>query len=210
MPPTSSDAATDDRAPRVEEVWTLMQGHFSSRAQASSDPEFFDIRLHMLAIWTDRTDGRWLYVEQAVATTPEKPYRQRVYRVTPGDDGSIVSAVYTIDDPLRFAMAWRDDGKLDALAFDDIELKEGCEVILRRVDDQHYAGSTREGACRSELRGASHATSEVVVTTEGVDSWDRGYDDAGTQVWGAVKRGYQFRPDDPQAPPADAPPPTEG
>lgn len=202
--------STGERDAQAEEVWTLMQGSFSSRAQAESDPEYFDIRLHMLPIWTDREDGRWLYVEQAVAVNPAEPYRQRVYRVTAGEDGAIVSAVYTIEEPLRFAMAWRTPAKLDALTFEDITEKTGCEVILQRQSEGHYAGATREGACRSELRGATHATSEVVVTENGVDSWDRGYDDTDTQVWGAVKSGYQFRPDDPEAAPADAPPPAEG
>ena len=42
-----------------------MTGTFSTAVQATEDPEFFDLSLHIKPIWTDRTDGRWLYVEQA-------------------------------------------------------------------------------------------------------------------------------------------------
>lgn len=210
-PPASAApvaAADETTAPEpfaadVDELWGLMQGSFSSRAQAQADPEYFDIRLHMMPIWTDREDARWLYVEQAVAVAPAEPYRQRVYRVATGEDGTIVSAVYTIEQPLRFALAWQDPSKLDALTMDDITRKDGCEVVLRKQAAGTYAGATGERSCPSDLRGASFATSEVVISEQGVDSWDRGYDDAGQQVWGAREGGYEFRHDDPNAAPVE-------
>ncbi|MEX1363621.1 MAG: chromophore lyase CpcT/CpeT [Nannocystaceae bacterium] len=206
-PVAAADEITAPKEPfaaDVEELWGLMQGSFSSRAQAQADPEYFDIRLHMMPIWTDREDARWLYVEQAVAVAPAEPYRQRVYQVAAGEDGTIVSAVYTIDEPLRFALAWQDPTKLDALTVDDVARKDGCEVVLRKQSEGTYAGSTGERSCPSDLRGASFATSEVVISEQGVDSWDRGYDDEGQQVWGAEKGGYAFRHDDPNAAPVES------
>ncbi|MCH9684745.1 MAG: chromophore lyase CpcT/CpeT [Deltaproteobacteria bacterium] len=196
-PPTvAAPAFSDD----VEQLVALMTGSFSSRLQAQTDPSYFDIRLHMIPLWTDRDDARWLYVEQAVATAQDAPYRQRVYRVAALEDGTVESAVYTMVEPERFAFAWRDPSTLDALRFEDITRKDGCEVILRVVEPGHYSGSTGERSCKSELRGASYAHSQVTVTEGGVDSWDRGFDDAGQQVWGATQGGYEFRADDPQAP----------
>lgn len=201
--PEAEIAPADD----VQTVVALMTGSFSSREQAQADPEYFDIRLHMIPIWTEQSDARWLYVEQAVATAPDKPYRQRVYRVSPGDDGQIISAVFTIEEPLRFALAWKDPGKLESLERGAVTQKPGCEVRLTRRGEQHFEGATGERTCSSDLRGASWASSEVKVTAEGVDSWDRGYNDAGEQVWGATKGGYRFRRDDPEAPPVVAPEP---
>lgn len=206
-PPAASEPAASPLAP-ADPLVALMQGSFSSREQAQADPEYFDIRLHMLPIWTDRDDARWLYVEQAVASAQDQPYRQRVYAVAPGEDGTIVSAVYTIEEPLRFALAWKDPSKLEALRHEDLTRKDGCEVVLRQEGSQRFAGATGERTCPSDLRGASWATSEVTVTADGVLSWDRGLDDAGQQVWGATKGGYRFRHDDPEAPPV-APPPKE-
>ena len=35
----------------------------------------------MAQIWPDSQGAIWLYVEQAVATSLDKPYRQRVYKL---------------------------------------------------------------------------------------------------------------------------------
>ena len=59
-----------------------MTGSFSSQAQSLEDEEYFDIRLEMVAIWPMRSDGLWLYVEQASASALDRPYRQRE-----GEDG---------------------------------------------------------------------------------------------------------------------------
>lgn len=45
----------------------------NSGEQARADSSYFDIRLVMEPIWEDRTDGRWLYVEQAVAGHEVRP-----------------------------------------------------------------------------------------------------------------------------------------
>ena len=55
------------------------------------------------------------------------------------------------------------------------------------------AGETRGTGSKSALRGASYAASEVVVTPEGIESWDRGFDADGRQVWGAEEGAYVFK-----------------
>jgi CpeT protein len=42
------------------------------------------------------------------------------------------------------------------------------------------------------LRGATYATSEVIIKNQQMISWDRGYDSSDRQVWGAEKGGYVF------------------
>ena len=83
---------------------------------------------------------------------------------------------------------------------DDLEVREGCTVFLTRDEDGSFSGSTREKECTSTLREASYATSEIVITTDGVASWDRGYDADDQQVWGAVKAGYVFLRTAPEKP----------
>jgi len=63
-------------------VLELMTGSLSSAEQSAADERYFDIRLAMVPIWQNRSDGPWLDVEQAVASNLEKPYRQRVYRLS--------------------------------------------------------------------------------------------------------------------------------
>ena len=84
----------------------FMTGAFSSEAQSKNDTDYYDIRLHMSPIWTDRKEEYWLYVEQAMSSALNKPYRQRFYKVILKDDKTIESIVYTINEPLRFAGAW--------------------------------------------------------------------------------------------------------
>lgn len=176
----------------VDTLVEYMVGSFDSAAQAAADTNYFDIRLHMVPIWPDRTDGAWLYVEQAAADQQERPYRQRVYRVTAEADGVFKSAVYTIDDPLRFAGGWHDAMLLADLAYDLIQEREGCAVFLRKQADGTFAGATDAQSCGSVLRGATYATSTVDVSATEIRSWDQGFNAEREQVWGATEGPYIF------------------
>ncbi len=189
----------EDAASDLDDLRSWMTGSFSSAVQASEDPEFFDISLHMAPIWPDREDGHWLYVEQAVREYQDRPYRQRVYRVRELTPGLFEIQVFTLPDPGAAAGAWLSEEPLVGLDPDGLEEREGCALLLRRRGDT-FEGSTLATLCTSTLRSASYATSEVVVTPGGIISWDRGFAADGSQVWGATKGGYVFDriiPDDP-------------
>ncbi len=183
-----SKPSQDDLAILVD--W--MSGYFTRADQAREDSAYFNIALHMKPIWRERSDAHWLYVEQAVAENADSPYRQRVYRVSRLSDLTFESAVYTMEDPQRFAGAWKDSMPLQQLRPDSLTLREGCSIILREVEGR-FIGSTVGKECSSDLRGASYATSEVVITEDKLISWDRGFDESGKQVWGAEQGGYVFR-----------------
>ncbi|MGK0366585.1 MAG: CpeT protein [Saprospiraceae bacterium] len=78
-----------------------MTGSFNSTAQAERDTTYYDITLHMYPIWEDDAQT-WLYVEQSVTSMPEKPYRQRVYRLEQADKSTFKSYIYTFEDPKIF------------------------------------------------------------------------------------------------------------
>ncbi len=172
------------------QVAKLMQGEFSSEKQAKNDSDFYDIRLKILPIWKERTDAIWFYVEQAVASMLDKPYRQRVYRLTEISKDSFESAVYTLDNPLRFV---KHVELLQDLNPDSLSLKDGCSVFLKKVGKKQYEGGTGVKTCASDMRGASYASSIVTLTPKYLLSWDRGYNKEGEQVWGAERGGYMFR-----------------
>ncbi len=177
----------------VEALVKYMVGSFSSEEQAEEDSNYFNIELEMVQIWKDRTDGPWIYIEQAVSELKGKPYRQRVYQIKQRNDGKIESIVYTIPNPLRFAGDYKNEFPLLRLTPDSLMLREGCEVVLYRADDGYFEGSTVDKNCSSDLRSASYATSEVLIDKDKLISWDRGFDESGNQVWGAVNGGYIFR-----------------
>ena len=185
-------AAADDFETLVE--W--MTGSFSSANQAASDTNYYDIQLEMVLIWPDREDGVWLYVEQAAAASLDRLYRQRVYRLTAPTPGTFISEVYTFNDPFRFAGDWQKAAPLSSLSPDSLTLRDGCTVLLGRRIDGTFAGATRGDGCASALRGASYETSEVMVTATRIESWDRGWDESGDQVWGATGGPYRFERSD--------------
>jgi len=187
--PATSQQEKPDQDLVVLAAW--MEGAFSSEQQSKADTTYFDIRLWMKRIWKDQTDGFWILVEQAMSTSMDKPYRQRVYHVKRVEENMIESAVYTLKDPAAVIGAWNDSTKLVLLNTESIVKKRGCEVYMQ-MDGEEFFGGTHGTACSSELRGASYATSEVKIYDDRIMSWDRGFSADGAQVWGATKGGYIF------------------
>jgi hypothetical protein len=185
-----SASAADD--PVLDRLGSWMTGSYSSAAQADGDPEFRHIVLHMARIWPDRSDGVWLYVEQAVAEAADRPYRQRVYHVRRVGEDLFASSVFTVSEPRELVGAWHQDQPLAELGPEHLTPREGCTIYLVERSDGAFEGSTLGRLCRSTLRGATWASSEVVIDDNGMTSWDRGWNDAAEQVWGAEKAGYRF------------------
>lgn len=181
---------------QLDQLQSLMTGSFSSARQAAADPDNFrDVRLVMTPIWEGRDrSARWLYVEQAMADSLDRPYRQRIYRLSEGvTEGTLESAVYELPgDPLAWAGAWRYPDTFDQLTEKDLSPRSGCTIVLKLESPGVFAGSTLGSGCPSVLRGATYATSEVRITSESLTSWDRGWNSSGEQVWGATVGGYVF------------------
>jgi CpeT protein len=180
----------------LETLASLMTGSFGSAEQSAHDDGFRDVRLHVARIWSGRAARGevWLYVEQALASSLDEPYRQRIYRLSATNDDAFESAVWELPgNPLAYAGAWASPTRFDSLSPGDLVERRGCVVELRRVSPTEFAGSTRGRECLSSLRGAAYATSEVTFTEDAMTSWDRGYDAGGNQVWGSTKGPYVFR-----------------
>lgn len=172
---------------------SYMTGSFSSQEQAQADSSFKDIRLEMVQIWKNQTDGYWLYVEQASAEKLDKPYRQRVYHLTQMNDSTFKSAVYTIAKPLRFAGSWREEHPMASLTPDSLAEREGCAVLLTKQIGAIFIGVSEGLSCDSDLYGATYATSVVMIQKDQIYSWDRGFNINGDQTWGSKAGGYVFK-----------------
>ena len=176
----------------LQTLKTWMVGSFTSLEQSEVDTNFFNIHLEMVPIWEDQTDAIYLYVEQAAAWALDKPYRQRVYRLARDEQGVLESAVYMIENPMRFAGDYNLGQPLSPLTRDSISIKEGCAIKLEKMGIAFKGGTVGEG-CFSKLRGAAYATSKVIIAESVLTSWDQGFDSTGTQVWGAVTGPYIFK-----------------
>lgn len=174
----------------LNELFALMQGSFNSEMQSKADSTYYNISLHMYPIWEE--SGNFLYVEQALNSMQDKPYRQRIYEVTRLDENTLKSAIYTIPADSLWIGKWETPEAFNTLTKSDLTLRTGCEVLLKRIAENQYKGKTGEKTCESTLRGASFATSEVEMTSDKIMSWDRGFDAEGNHIWGAEKGGYIF------------------
>ena len=183
------NATQEKKSTDLEQLVAYMQGTYSSEKQSIDDKEYFNISLRMIPIWKKK--GHYLYVEQAMFEKQDSPYRVRIYKVSKRND-EFISEIYTLKNEKEWIGKWKTPEAFDNLAETDIELKPGCEVILKKQPDGTFIGQTGEKTCPSELRGASYASSKVTVTPNQILSWDQGFDKDGKQVWGAVKGGYIF------------------
>jgi CpeT protein len=179
------------RTRALEQLASTMAGSYTSAEQAKTDTSYFEIELEMVRIWPKRRDGAWFYVEQATADSKAKPYRQRVYHVQEVNDSTFTSNILTIKGGELLYGAFADPGKLERLNPDSLERLEGCAITLHRRGNT-YTGSTHDRDCPSKRGKAVYTTSEVVLSSDRMVSWDRGWDAEGQQAWGAEKGGYVF------------------
>lgn len=179
------------RNKELQEFATMLIGEFNSKDQANQDSTYFNIHLSMTRIWDADTKAIWLYVEQAMDEKREKPYRQRVYKLGQLEKDVFTSDIYTIVNQEHFIGLQNNKEKKELLTPDMIELKQGCTVILKKTDGI-YIGGTDADKCPSDLRGASYATTKIIMSGNMLESWDQGFDKSGKQVWGATKGGYRF------------------
>jgi len=186
----SKDNTQEEKTNHLKDLFSMMQGSFNSQLQSEIDSTYFNISLHMYPIWKEK--GNYLYVEQALTTKQNKPYRQRVYEVTQLNDSMFSSAIYTIENDSLWIGKWKTPDAFDALPMEQISKKEGCQVVLKRINSEYFKGETGEKTCESTLYGASYATSEVEILSDKIISWDRGFNDKDEHIWGAEKGGYIF------------------
>ncbi len=189
---TSKKVSSSTLTGNLEELKSLMIGSYSSIEQSKQDSDFYDISLHMYPIWEEKSaDKFYLYVEQALSTAQDKPYRQRIYEVSQVGPNKFKSEIYKIKQESQYVGKFRTPEDFNKLSDNDLMIREGCAVFLEKVGTG-YKGATNQEDCMSSLRGSTYATSKVEIYPKKLVSWDQGFDKDGKQVWGATKSGYEF------------------
>jgi CpeT protein len=177
----------------LEHLTVFLTGTFSNADQARGDQNFRNTTLHIAPIWTDRTDGPWLYGEQALADAPAHPFRQFIYQLAARTDGAFEVRIFDLSDPIAATGAWKEPTRLAGLNPAKLSPREGCTLVLRFQGDGSFKGGTEGNGCASSLRGAAYATTEANISSQLMTTWERGYNTTGTQVWGSVHGGYAFK-----------------
>src|SRR5260221_1423543 len=96
----------------LEHLTVFLTGTFSNTDQARGDQNFRDTTLHVAPIWRDRTDGPWLYSEQALTDGLEHPYRQYIYQLATRADNALEVRIFELPDPIAATGAWKDSVRL--------------------------------------------------------------------------------------------------
>ena len=190
QPPAESVPADDVLADRL---FDGLVGSFDSARQSEEDPRYFAISLVACAVDAPDLGERVLYLEQARLDALDQPYRQRLYVVDADDAaGEGWTRIYALANPAA-AVGQCEDPAVASYAADQVDEREGCGVrVAWDADGERFVGGTEGTDCASTLGGASWATSEVTITADRIDSWDRGFSDDGQQAWGAEAGPYLF------------------
>jgi hypothetical protein len=176
----------------LSRVASWMAGEFDTFEQAARDEGAGTTYRHVRAVLRVvpaaiaglSEVGRVFYLEQALAESEARPYRQRVVLLT-RLDGRLVNRLYRLKRPEAFVGAGRDPARLAAIVRDELELDEGCDLAWVRASESLFSGTAGEArTCRTALRGATHVVSRVELTADSITSLDQGFDDAGTHRWG--------------------------
>ncbi len=177
----------------INALVSMMEGSFSSHEQAGNDADFHDLTLHVKKIWSDRTDGKWLYVEESHSESPDKPTRQYVRRVITTYEGRFEAAEYLIPNAKIFSGEGVMERHLSVLAPDSLRVVKGCAVIYTLMNDTMFEGSSEGKKCLSKKNKKKYITSDVLITKDKIIRWDKVFDQYGNKVSGSDKGGYIFK-----------------
>lgn len=200
---TSGTAAYADTANKlsmeqqVKEVVSHLDGAMDTSAQANTNPKAPNVRITTCKVKVADAASlnrpqAFLYQEQALSQKLNQPYRQRFLRIAPSvDQRSVESAVFKPPAPKAWIGLCDKPEAERVVKVSDIG-ESNCSVFLQHQSDR-YVGETKAGGCPSNYKGAVRITNRILLHKTGMDTWDRGLDAAGNQVWGAKDSAYQFR-----------------
>jgi len=177
----------------ADEVAGWLAGTFDTKDQAVADAEVPPLRLVVVAVPKSRLSfgAPVLYREEAKPDRSDRPVRQGFLRVEEDASGGVVVRLFELKDGAAAAGKWRTPVDLALFGRNDIREREACSVTLSKRED-HYEGMAAGSGCAPSLLGASRASSELRLWSDRLETWDRGFDRKGEQVWGPRKGPYRW------------------
>lgn len=175
----------------VRAVVSHLAGVMDTSAQAAANPKAPRVQMTTCSVSIDsEPDAAYLYQEQALMANLDRPYRQRLLLIYFDDRRQkiAVESFKLVDTEKWVGFCQQASRKIDL----DNRGESVCTVWLERAD-RGFVGETPPQGCPSNLRGAVAVTNRIYLMESGMDTWDRGIDARGNQVWGAKEEGYQYR-----------------
>jgi hypothetical protein len=184
---------------QVASVVSHLVGVMDTSAQATANPKAPSVRMTTCKIQVEdslnsnsASPSVYLYQEQALTEKLNQPYRQRFLQIQPSRDRETVESKSFKPQRSESVVGLCNKPK-EERTVKLSELGESvCSVFLKPTQTG-FVGETPSQGCPAKVRGAVKITNRIVLRPEGMDTWDRGYDVNGNQVWGAQDNSYQFR-----------------
>ncbi|MGJ3231684.1 MAG: chromophore lyase CpcT/CpeT [Oceanicaulis sp.] len=188
----SAAAAAQEPA---EELAGVLAGSFTSLEQCATEG-WGCVESELVRIWPERTDGVWLYQENAWLgddpqsadmSAKQRPYFQRLVRLASDGEGRVLRTIYSLTDPAAVAGAYADPSALTH----DMVGEASCSGPVERIAAGYWVADFP--TCPSGLRGAVRTHSRSIHTPDSFANWDRGFDPEGNVMWGPASGGYVFK-----------------
>ncbi len=182
----------------VATVASHLVGIMDTSAQAAVNSERANVQMVTCRVKLQDTnasvnipDSIFLYQEQALSHRLNQPYRQRFLRLALSKDGKMVESKAfkpIVEENWIGFCNQREDRRL--VSVEEI-IDVDCSVFLV-PQDGNIVGTTQAGGCSVNFRGAVNFTNTIILHSDGMETWDRGFDAQGNQIWGAKDESYQF------------------
>ncbi|BDA67289.1 hypothetical protein RIVM261_026480 [Rivularia sp. IAM M-261] len=185
---------------QVEEVAQRLEGIMDTSARARVNPKAANVRMTACRISlnenaqaTNKSNNPiFLYQEQALSSELNKPYRQRFLEISSVNNGRTVRSLSYKPANVQSVINLCNKPVSERVVTSTDLGKPVCSVYLTR-SGENYIGVTPNEGCPANFRGAVKITNTVVLSKTGMNTWDRGFDANGKQVWGAKGESYEFR-----------------
>jgi hypothetical protein len=192
---SSTDVISHDQ--RIGEVVSRLVGTMDTSAQAATNPKIANVQMITCRVRVanpspQAKEAVFLYQEQGMADKLAKPYRQRFLRIAPSIYSQSIESLSFKPDNLSAWVGLCNKPEGDRTVQRRDLGQPICSVFLRKTGSV-YVGNTPVDGCPAKVRGAVRITNRVILHETGMDTWDRGFDAQGKQVWGAESDSYQFR-----------------
>lgn len=191
--------AANEAEQSLDAVAAHLEGAMDTTAQASTNPDFVGVQMTTCriavtgALADEPSDAIYLYQEQALSDNLSEPYRQRFLQLSAGS-ASNNARIEALSFKPELPEQWTGLCDQTQPVIPHSSLGEPvCTVSLRVSSLGGFVGSTPAGGCPASVRGAVSITNVVVLHADGMDTWDRGFDAQGNQIWGAEDIPYRYR-----------------
>jgi uncharacterized lipoprotein YbaY len=186
--PTASAA---DLTQQAEQVVQHLEGILSTAQRAAANPKVANVTMRTCRVQVANPPAGsiYLYQEQAIHDKLTKPYRQRILEISPSPASQTIrSRSSKLADQAKWVnFCDRADRQIQREDFPTVV----CAVFLKPTPEG-FSGTTEATGCPANVRGAVMIRNRIRLHPNGMDTWDRGFDAQGKQVWGAGDEPYQF------------------